>query len=71
LKKVLTARIWTEGDWVIAQCPEIDDTSHGHSEKEALHNLQEAVELYFEPLDNSLCVSKIEPIVLKESSRGQ
>ena len=38
-----------EGKWVIAQCAEVDVASHGRTEEEALHNLQEALRLYFEP----------------------
>jgi len=49
MKKVFTARTWVEGEWVIAQCAEVDVASHGHTEEEALRNLQEALELYFEP----------------------
>jgi predicted RNase H-like HicB family nuclease len=49
MKQIFTARTWTEGEWVIAQCAEVDVASHGRTEKEALHNLQEALELYFEP----------------------
>jgi predicted RNase H-like HicB family nuclease len=49
MKKVFTARTWVEGQWVIAQCAEVDIASHGRTEEEALHNLQEALELYFEP----------------------
>lgn len=49
MKQKFTARTWKEGDWTIAQCVEIDVASHGHGEREALENLQEALELYFEP----------------------
>jgi predicted RNase H-like HicB family nuclease len=44
-----TARVWKERNWFIAQCAEVDVASHGHSEHEALDNLREALELYFEP----------------------
>jgi predicted RNase H-like HicB family nuclease len=33
----------------VAQCLEVDMASQGTSEEEALHNLQEALELHFEP----------------------
>jgi predicted RNase H-like HicB family nuclease len=49
MKQIFTARTWTEGEWIIAQCAEVDVASHGRTEQEALHNLQEALELYFEP----------------------
>lgn len=49
MKQTFTARVWKEGDWFIAQCAEVDVASHGRSEQEALDNLREALELYFEP----------------------
>ena len=48
-KQKFTARTWKEGRWFIAQCVEIDIASHGRTERQALANLQEALELYFEP----------------------
>ncbi|MDE0042987.1 MAG: type II toxin-antitoxin system HicB family antitoxin [Candidatus Poribacteria bacterium] len=47
--QTFTASISREDDWFIAQCLEIDVASQGESEEEALINLREAVELYFEP----------------------
>ncbi len=49
MKRQLTASIWKEGNWFIAQCVEIDIASQGTTEEEALANLREALELYFEP----------------------
>ena len=49
MKQTFTARVWKEDDWFIAQCAEVDVASQGHSEEEALSNLREALELYFEP----------------------
>jgi predicted RNase H-like HicB family nuclease len=49
MKQHLTASIWREGDWYIAQCLEVDVASQGQTEDEALTNLREALELYFEP----------------------
>lgn len=48
-KQTFTARIFLEGDWFVAQCLEIEIASQGKSEIEALNNLQEALELHFEP----------------------
>ena len=47
--QTFTASIWREDNWFIAQCLEVDIASQGESEKEALDNLIEALELYFEP----------------------
>lgn len=44
-----TASVWREDNWYIAQCLEVDVASQGETEKEALENLEEALELYFEP----------------------
>jgi predicted RNase H-like HicB family nuclease len=49
MKRQLTASVWHEGDWYIAQCLEVDVASQGESEEVALANLREALELYFEP----------------------
>ena len=45
----LTARVWREGDWYVAQCLDVDIASQGKTEDEALANLREALDLYFEP----------------------
>lgn len=47
-----TAAITHEGAWFVARALEVEVTSHGHSIDEALANLREALELYFE--DESL-----------------
>lgn len=49
MKQEFTASIWREGDWYVAQCLEVDVASQGETEEEALANLREALELYFEP----------------------
>ncbi len=49
MKQTFSARVWKEGEWYIAQCVQIDVASHGRTESEALENLRQALELYFEP----------------------
>ena len=44
----LTAAITHEGDWYVARCLDVEVTSQGESVEEALENLREALELYFE-----------------------
>ena len=44
-----TVSLWQEGVWFVAQCLEVDVASQGRSEEDALANLREALELYFEP----------------------
>ena len=40
--------IWQEGSDYVAQCLNVDVSSFGSTRAEALANLQEALELYFE-----------------------
>ncbi|MFM6062234.1 MAG: type II toxin-antitoxin system HicB family antitoxin [Microcystis wesenbergii Mw_QC_S_20081001_S30D] len=49
MKQAFTARVFQEGNWFVAQCLEVDVASQGETETEALINLQEALELHFEP----------------------
>lgn len=48
MKRTLTAAILPEATWFVAQCLEVDVASQGESPDEALANLREALELYFE-----------------------
>ena len=55
--QTFTASISREDGWFIAQCLEVDVASQGESEEEALINLRDAVELYFEsPLPSAKSV---------------
>lgn len=47
----LTARIWPEEDGFVIQCVENGVTTEGDTYEEALKNIQEAVELYYEDED--------------------
>lgn len=49
MKRPFAATVWREGDWYVSQCLEVDVASQGKTEDEALENLKEALELYFEP----------------------
>lgn len=42
--------IWKEEKYYIAQCLNVDVSSFGKNKKEALKNLDEALELYFEDI---------------------
>ena len=48
VKKQLSASVWQEGEWFVAQALETDVASQGHNIDEALANLREALELHFE-----------------------
>jgi predicted RNase H-like HicB family nuclease len=49
MKHPFSARVWREGEWFVSQCLDVDVASQGRTEDEALENLREALELYFEP----------------------
>lgn len=49
MKQRLSASIWQEGEWYIAQCVQVDVASQGTTEDEALDNLRDALELHFTP----------------------
>lgn len=40
--------IWKEGKYYVSRCLNIEVSSFGKTQKEALKNLEEALELYFE-----------------------
>lgn len=40
--------VWKEDHWFVAKALEVEVASQGKSEKAALENLKEALELYFE-----------------------
>ena len=49
MTRPFAATVWREGKWYVSQCLGIDIASQGETEEEALANLKEALELYFEP----------------------
>jgi len=40
--------VWKEGKYYVSQCLNVDVSSFGKTKKEALDNLNEALQLYFE-----------------------
>ncbi len=47
-QEVYQSVVYKEGKYYVAQCLNVDVSSFGESDKEALANLQEALELYLE-----------------------
>ena len=45
--------VWKEGKHYVAQCLSVDVSSFGNTKEEALSNLDEALDLYFEDAKNS------------------
>ena len=62
--KNLTASLSRDGRWVVAQCLEVDIASQGRSEKAALANLAQALELHFAP-PMATSVPKIRKVALR------
>lgn len=44
----VTAALTRDGGWYVARCLEVEVTSQGRTVEDALANLREALELYFE-----------------------
>jgi predicted RNase H-like HicB family nuclease len=59
-----TAAITHEAPWYVARCLEVEVRSQGATVDEALANLKEALELYFEnePLPDDLEHARIETV---------
>ncbi len=49
MKRVVTASVFEEGNWYVAQALDVDVASQGETLDEALVSLREALELHFEP----------------------
>lgn len=57
----LQSVVWKEGKYYVSQCLNVDVSSFGKTRREALANLDEALELYFE--DRSMTrVAKVERV---------
>ena len=62
-KEVFTAILEKEGDLYVALCPQLDIASQGPTVEEALANLKEAVELFFESADPGEIRQRLHPEV--------
>lgn len=47
-QSILENVVWKEGKYFVAQCLNVDISSFGDTREEALQNLDEALNLYFE-----------------------
>ncbi|OGE82018.1 MAG: hypothetical protein A3B10_04045 [Candidatus Doudnabacteria bacterium RIFCSPLOWO2_01_FULL_44_21] len=57
--------VWKEGRYFVAQCLNVDVSSFATTEKKALKNLKEALELYFEDAK----LAKLAPVEKPELTR--
>lgn len=56
-----TAAVTHESPWYVARCLEVEVTSQGNRVEEALANLKEALELYFE---DAAPPETVEPLII-------
>lgn len=56
--------VWKEGKHYVAQSLNVDVSSFGESKKEAIENLREALELYFEDASPGAAVVVEEPEIV-------
>jgi predicted RNase H-like HicB family nuclease len=56
-----TATITKDGEWYVSRCLEVEVASQGETVEEALANLREALELYFE--DEPAPADLVHPLV--------
>ena len=65
MKLPLKNVVWKEGDFFVAQCLNVEVSSFGSTKDEALQNLREALDLYFEdmPFTNALEIGEVEVIL--------
>ena len=52
--------VWKEGEQYVAQSLNVDVSSFGDSKEDALRNLREALELFFEDVDMSTVPTIVE-----------
>lgn len=57
--------VWKEGKFYVAQCLNVEVSSFGKTKKEALDNLNEALELYFEDQKPSKLVKIENPSIVQ------
>ena len=57
--------VWKEGKYYVVQCLNVDISSFGETKKEALANLSEAIELYFEDIKSPNIVKVERPEVVR------
>ena len=59
--------VWQEEKYFVAQCLNVEVSSFGESKVEALSNLQEALELYFEDASTDEIQTVLNPEIVTTS----
>lgn len=67
-KRVFSTVIWKEGKHYVSQCLNVDISSFGKTRKEALENLQEALDLYLEDVKKKKITSVEKPEIVRIKS---
>jgi predicted RNase H-like HicB family nuclease len=62
MKVPLKNIVWKEGNFYVAKCLNVEVSSFGDTKNQALKNLQEALDLYFEdmPIIDVLAIEQVE-----------
>lgn len=63
----LNSIIWKEGKYYVTQCINVDVSSFGTSRMEAIKNLDEALELYFEDVKTHEITKVERPEIINNS----
>lgn len=63
---MLSKIVWKEGVHFVALCLNVDVSSFGSTKKEALSNLDEALELYFEDTEAPTPIQVLEPEIISQ-----
>ena len=66
-QNILQNVVWKEGDHFVAQCLNVDISSFGSSRDEALANLDEALNLFFEDTEHEEVQSVEDPQIVNLS----
>jgi len=61
--------VWKEGKYYVSQCLNVDVSSFGKTKKEALINLDEALELYFDDVKTPRVIRVENPELVNLSFR--
>ncbi len=61
--------VWKEGKYYVAQCLNVEVSSFGETRQEALANLDEALELYFEDHKEAKVATVNRPQIVSQSLR--
>lgn len=71
MPKNLKGLVWKEGKHYVSQCLNVDVASQGKTKREAVANLREALELYFEDETGEFEVSQVlRPEIVSLPSHG-